>query len=154
MEFPSCYFYNITTAHKPVESPRRSLVHVKDPLQRRGAGTSCKEFLTQRICRPNWLSVCCAHEGKVPSGDRTGMRPRSFIATHPAMRLIGSGPRRLEMAQRRELGSLLRPGAQHQCMLINIQQQTRARKSCASIGSAKARKHKPSGAPVIMLSYT
>ncbi len=59
---------------------------------------------------------------KVLSGDRTKIPFQPYIASQPAMRLIGPGPQWLETAQQKELGSSARPGKQRRRVLTSARQ--------------------------------
>ncbi len=50
-------------------------------------------------------------------------------------------------ASRKRTWEFLRPGVQHERVLTSTRHKTRATKPCKSIGSARARNHKPSVAP-------
>ncbi len=77
---------------------------------------------------------------KVLSGNRTRIGYWPCTASQPTMR------QKQKMAQREEIESLLR--IQHRRVLTCSRQKARAIKPCESIGSARARCHKPSGAPL------
>ncbi len=56
----------------------------------------------------------------IPSNqNQEDLKWRPFSASQPAMGSIGPGPHVLEIAQRREVGRLLRPGTEDQRALIN-----------------------------------
>ncbi len=143
--------YNLTIAQKPMEYPGEHLYTWKIHFQRRHSGMSYAASLPLSVTASMCIKLAVGLQRvwrniKVPSGDRTIIPFWSCIASQPVMCLTRPGPRCLETAQRRELGSLLRPGTQNRGW-TNARQKNRATKPCDNIGSKRLRNHNPAVAP-------
>ncbi len=135
--------YNLNIAHKPTESLRKTLVHVKDPLpmQRRWnvvysiPCSGCPSAYVGQTGR-QFTTRMKEHQSAVRRQDKNSLLALHYLTTGHAFDWTRAS------VVGKELGSSLRPGKQRRRVL------TRAIKPCEHIGNASARNHKPSAAPL------